>query len=174
MCTGCLLLGILRIQMRSNMDLGKEKLTVLVTYWWNGDLVSDCWRTHSCLATFPHSPSIPLLPGNSHDHALEKLNLYHIHCSRMKYWQACAFHHQIGQVTHCCTTHSCLATFPHCPRFPYCQAGHKIGVLYYIVYISFQFDVLNKIYAKSCLVLRGRYFSQWLFSLCFLKRQQKI
>ena len=67
------------------MDLGKEKLTVLVTYWWNGDLVSDCWRTHSCLATFPHSPSIPLLPGNSHDHALEKLNLYHIHCSRMKY-----------------------------------------------------------------------------------------
>ena len=52
------------------MDLGKEKLTVLVTYWWNGDLVSDCCRTHSCLATFPHSPSISLLLGESQDYVI--------------------------------------------------------------------------------------------------------
>ena len=154
----------MKTQTRSKMG---EKSTAPVTYWWNGDLVSD-----SCLATFPHSPSILLLlrefvnlPGESHDQAVGIQRVWKLWEMQFRCSKTCRL---LVDAVHI------LATGHRGQEFPVSRPlTWPHWVQYYITYIVISpispskhgmtmahHPLLNMmIETKSCLVLEGKYFS---------------
>ena len=135
-----------RIWCFPNNENPDEKSTAPVTYWWNGDLVSD-----SCIATFPHSPSIPWPPSVPSLIRASGLAKYFPIAKRVwvqKVWKVDTIWEMQFRCSKTCrllvdAVHI-LATGHNRPRIPCFQAAHMTtlgAVLYHlysdITYITF-------------------------------------